>query len=264
MERPFFPIATSTPEDTLTVGATLQNMTAAHPDLQPAINDIQTYIAVLQKENERLKYESTHDPLTGLSNRRGFFEEAEKALYKIQPQDGVQLYLADLNDFKPLNDKFGHDVGDAALRAFSQAFSTEPVGAYVARFGGDEFARLQIIESGSLWSDEANVDIRRPAFRLEHILRITVESTCDNFTVDDQTVSFGAAIGKSRLYRAGDLPHTFGNAQNLLDDLLREADANMYQQKGRRPQKSRIRHRIEEMPAESEEAAGLAAQGKLF
>lgn len=94
----------------------------------------------LAKESER----ATRDPLTGLSNRRAFLEtgavEIKRSKRYAHP---LAVVFLDLDDFKQLNDRRGHDVGDEALRATAGALdgvtrSTD----CVARLGGDEFAIL--------------------------------------------------------------------------------------------------------------------------
>ncbi|MDC7677750.1 putative bifunctional diguanylate cyclase/phosphodiesterase [Asticcacaulis machinosus] len=82
------------------------------------------------------------DVLTGLPNRRRFFDEMSHTL-SMQKQDGVEFDLAliDLDGFKPVNDIYGHSVGDALLVAVAGRLRTLCAGrGFVARLGGDEFA----------------------------------------------------------------------------------------------------------------------------
>ncbi|GIF44099.1 GGDEF domain-containing protein [Actinoplanes xinjiangensis] len=89
-----------------------------------------------------LIYQATHDELTGLVNRRQLFTEMQKAIAAHAggaPGDLALIYC-DLNGFKPVNDEYGHEAGDAVLRATARRI-TEAVrtGDVVARIGGDEF-----------------------------------------------------------------------------------------------------------------------------
>ncbi|MFD9033491.1 putative bifunctional diguanylate cyclase/phosphodiesterase [Streptomyces sp. NPDC059567] len=93
--------------------------------------------------NLRLRYEATHDALTGLPNRTLFFERLEKAL---TPGDGARFGLCylDLDGFKAINDSLGHSAGDRLLVEVAdrlQSCATAP-GEMVARLGGDEFVAL--------------------------------------------------------------------------------------------------------------------------
>ncbi|MFJ8193873.1 cyclic Di-GMP phosphodiesterase RmdA [Streptomyces sp. NPDC096094] len=93
--------------------------------------------------NLRLRYEATHDALTGLPNRSFFFERLEKAL-SAGPGQRFGLCYLDLDGFKAVNDSLGHAAGDRLLVEVAdrlQACATAP-GEMVARLGGDEFVAL--------------------------------------------------------------------------------------------------------------------------
>jgi diguanylate cyclase (GGDEF)-like protein/PAS domain S-box-containing protein len=93
--------------------------------------------------NLRLRYEATHDALTGLPNRTLFFERLEKAL-NAGPGQRFGLCYLDLDGFKTINDSLGHAAGDRLLVEVAdrlQACATAP-GEMVARLGGDEFVAL--------------------------------------------------------------------------------------------------------------------------
>ncbi|CAL9284824.1 putative bifunctional diguanylate cyclase/phosphodiesterase [Streptomyces sp. SudanB182_2057] len=93
--------------------------------------------------NLRLRYEATHDALTGLPNRTLFFERLEKALNAGEGQRFGLCYL-DLDGFKTINDSLGHAAGDRLLVEVAdrlQSCATAP-GEMVARLGGDEFVAL--------------------------------------------------------------------------------------------------------------------------
>ncbi|MBW5486140.1 putative bifunctional diguanylate cyclase/phosphodiesterase [Streptomyces bambusae] len=95
--------------------------------------------------NLRLRYEATHDALTGLPNRTLFFERLEKAIGG-PADDGARFGLCylDLDGFKAVNDSLGHSAGDRLLVEVAdrlQSCATGP-GEVVARLGGDEFVAL--------------------------------------------------------------------------------------------------------------------------
>jgi diguanylate cyclase len=113
--------------------------------------------------------EARTDDLTGLANRRAFNETLEHALAHRPPERRFALLLADLDDFKAVNDSLGHHYGDELLRLaaprLQQAVRGEDV---VARIGGDEFAVLLADADGILASriaERLRAGFRRP-FRL--------------------------------------------------------------------------------------------------
>lgn len=86
----------------------------------------------LEKQKERMAYT---DYLTGLSNRRGMLRilEGEKNI------NNLTVILIDIDDFKMVNDTFGHAIGDEVLREFAEVLKKNFMADYVARYGGDEF-----------------------------------------------------------------------------------------------------------------------------
>src|SRR5690349_17010075 len=88
--------------------------------------------------------EASTDPLTGISNRRGFLDEAERLMrkqaWKKQP---VTVLMFDLDHFKAVNDRFGHAVGDEALRLFAKVATVSlRASDALGRLGGEEFAAI--------------------------------------------------------------------------------------------------------------------------
>ncbi|MEW1774359.1 EAL domain-containing protein [Streptomyces sp. NPDC086777] len=117
--------------------------------LRDADGDPQYQLALMEDTTERrllnlrLRYEATHDALTGLPNRTLFFERLEKALSAGDGQRFGLCYL-DLDGFKTINDSLGHSAGDRLLVEVAdrlQSCATAP-GEMVARLGGDEFVAL--------------------------------------------------------------------------------------------------------------------------
>lgn len=137
------------------------------------------------------------DELTGLPNRRRLIAE-------LSTFNGVEgaLLLLDLDGFKPVNDRYGHEMGDRILRQVAQRFSRSlPSGAILARLGGDEFG---ILVSGS---DDATLE-------LASALKATLSYP---FVLDGNTISISVSIGHVRNDGAG--------------DLLQRADMAMYESK---------------------------------
>jgi diguanylate cyclase (GGDEF)-like protein len=92
-----------------------------------------------------LRFEAFTDPLTKVLNRRGFFSLAEQRLAKLTAQAGPGVsgccLMLDLNEFKPVNDRYGHDVGDLMLRGLAKLLRRAiDRHQLIGRLGGDEFA----------------------------------------------------------------------------------------------------------------------------
>lgn len=127
------------------------------------------------------------DELTGLPNRRRLIAE----LSAFNEVEGA-LLLLDLDGFKPVNDRYGHEMGDRILRQVAQRFSRSlPSGAILARLGGDEFG---VIAAGS---DDATLE-------LVSALKATLSYP---FIIDGKSISIGVSIGHVRNDGKGDLLH---------------------------------------------------------
>ena len=88
---------------------------------------------------EQLEWASEHDVLTGLLNRRGALPRLRN-VFEENPDAPLVLALLDLDDFKSINDQFGHAAGDKALEAMGRFLTSGlPRGAILCRMGGDEF-----------------------------------------------------------------------------------------------------------------------------
>ena len=101
---------------------------------------IKWYVGRFSQEFYEVTDKSKRDLLTGLYNKRSFEEEVKAALAKKKPDIMSVLMILDFDNFKHVNDTFGHQVGDEVLRSFgrilSRAFRTKDI---IGRIGGDEF-----------------------------------------------------------------------------------------------------------------------------
>jgi diguanylate cyclase len=118
-------------------------------DTQEALRDAQDQQreaqAALQAANGRLAQESATDALTVLPNRRTFSRRGEQAANALrQSRKAYGLILLDVDNFKQVNEEYGHDVGDDVLRTLGNILSTQLRNSsdMAARLGGDEFAVL--------------------------------------------------------------------------------------------------------------------------
>ncbi len=116
--------------------------------LQTLLYVVGTAFMVVVMANERAemiyKTAAATDPLTGLFNRRGFFDAALQLLARQKKKKEMATVLMfDLDHFKSINDRFGHAVGDDAIRLFAQtARSSMRANDIIGRLGGEEFAAI--------------------------------------------------------------------------------------------------------------------------
>ncbi|NQD36175.1 GGDEF domain-containing protein [Permianibacter sp. IMCC34836] len=96
------------------------------------------------RQEHDLQYLAITDPLTGVLNRKGFLEQAQRLLERQQPGDRpVAVLMMDLDHFKRINDQHGHAAGDAVLRRFANILREQlRPGDCTGRLGGEEFAAL--------------------------------------------------------------------------------------------------------------------------
>ncbi len=97
-----------------------------------------------RKLYQKIQKQATTDALTGLENRRSFFKRAESFfVHRARQEDRFIIMMLDIDHFKSINDRYGHECGDRALKAFA-AFLKELARDedYVARYGGEEFIIL--------------------------------------------------------------------------------------------------------------------------
>ncbi|WP_025131132.1 bifunctional diguanylate cyclase/phosphodiesterase [Pseudomonas sp. PH1b] len=158
--------------------------------------------------HQQLEYQAVTDPLTGLLNRRGFYQTVENILLRSDRSDKslVLLYL-DLDGFKRVNDSLGHDAGDRVLRWVSEQLK-ECLHSFdiLGRMGGDEFTAL--------------LELRFPE-QAAKIAEKLIERLSINQQIDGLEVVLGASIGIA----------IYPDCGSNLDGLLRAADIAMYEAK---------------------------------
>ncbi len=96
----------------------------------------------IEGQRRQLDYRSRFDALTGLLNRHGLLAAADHVFDKADTSLPATVLFADLNQFKAVNDRYGHGVGDRVLSEFAQIFSESAEMGVCGRWGGDEFVAI--------------------------------------------------------------------------------------------------------------------------
>ncbi|TMN87032.1 GGDEF domain-containing protein [Pseudoalteromonas phenolica] len=181
-------------------------------ELQQSLEDLQNEVAKSEKLQQQLEYESLHDNLTNLANRKYLFKELSRLALKSE-RSAFEVYVLylDLDDFKPINDEFGHKSGDLVLRTVAERLTNEVRGYdLVARIGGDEFVVFIM--------DPLHFGV------LEQLCHRLLKSIQEPIQLEDgQIVKCGCSIGV-----AGNYTQQF-SAENL----LHQADQSLYAAKNK-------------------------------
>lgn len=161
----------------------------------------------LNDQNQTLSFQANHDILTGLANRQ-YFQRMLHRDFNQNHNSEMALLFIDSNKFKAINDRYGHQAGDAVLKEIAKRLKdTLKPEDFIARLGGDEFA--VIIKQ-----------VKRPA-HLKRICEKLVDSCYDDLIFNGQSIPISFSVGASYAYHA-----------NSMDDFLDKADQAMYRAKG--------------------------------
>ncbi|MGF1723797.1 bifunctional diguanylate cyclase/phosphodiesterase [Photobacterium nomapromontoriensis] len=175
------------------------------------------YVAVFRdishwkQAEEQLTFYAYNDPLTGLVNRRSFIHRVSKHIETISDRraQAFSLLFIDTDDFKTINDLYGHDFGDKVLVHIASCLrDVFPVQDDICRYGGDEFCILMPNTTATV---------------ARHWARQVVERVSTAFMIEDVEVNCTVSIGISAYPDCG-VTHT---------ELLKNADYAMYNMKGR-------------------------------
>jgi len=187
-------------------------------DLDYAITRLESYREIYQM-NKRLQEAATTDVLTGITNRMGLYERIHTLVCDRRRIQGLGVMFIDLDNFKPYNDAYGHEIGDVVLQSMARIFE-EAAGdkGFVCRYGGDEF----IIITYSHKKDDIEKIAKDIYAKIEQadgfedkiaaILRREIEvdtkrkigcsigiTTCEEF-VDENYVDYMIRIADEKLY----------------------------------------------------------------
>jgi diguanylate cyclase (GGDEF)-like protein/PAS domain S-box-containing protein len=177
---------------------------ALNPQDQPPYRVVISFTDITESKaaTDRLEYEATHDPLTGLANRTLVLRHLGQARERTS---SIAVLFIDLDDFKTINDSLGHGMGDDVLRLIGQRLvRSTPVDDLVGRLGGDEFLVVH---------DRSN-DVT-----LGELSERLLDAVTEPVHIEDRELHVTASIGVVRS-RPDDI--------RASQDLLRDADVAMY------------------------------------
>ena len=206
------------------------------------VADLMYWALHRQHLEHSLQQQARHDPLTGLPNRRYLLGQLETMLRQQSPQAPLAVAWLDLDGFKPVNDRHGHEQGDAVLGMFAERLrGAVRENDFAARLGGDEFAVVFAEVPGE---HELHAMLERLSERLNRPYRL--RGGC--------TVECPASIGAA-WSGAGALD---------AEALLRDADRAMYLAKGRhRPDQAAWRVLSVPTRSATDPGAGVQLPGRL-
>ena len=174
------------------------------------VKELEGNLQEAEFDNKRLKRISDSDELTGAYNRRGFYH-LSNMLLSAEDSRGKEaiLLLADLDNLKKINDTFGHDDGDHAIKMCIQYLRTSvPLLDVIGRIGGDEFAAFAIVDN----ADEA----------MEQIYTSVKKNAADYNRSSDKPYNITVSLGMHKIVC---------NPEEIIQNHVKFADAALYEDK---------------------------------
>jgi two-component system glycerol uptake and utilization response regulator len=160
----------------------------------------------LQNMIRNLEYISSHDTMTGILNRRKFFELAQERFES--QQNNLFAVMIDIDKFKQINDTYGHHIGDLVIKKITEIIqSMLPENSIFGRIGGEEFAIVCNCENSSIL--------------FEHIETIRNRIKKETLDIESKKINFTFSSGISH----------YDDSFSTIDDLLKEADKMLYKAK---------------------------------
>ncbi|HEV2676248.1 MAG TPA: GGDEF domain-containing protein [Aliidongia sp.] len=191
-----------------TIVLATRHMEAKTRRLEAEIERCSSEIRSLRQGLEASKREAMTDPLTGLYNRRAFEERLRiAAAHSMETDTEMALLISDIDNFKQLNDAWGHQIGDAVIQVVASSLKESlPAGSTAARYGGDEFAA--VLPGLSIAEAEALADRTRTLVASKRLRDTTTDKPIGQLSI---------SIGVAGYVLA-----------ERLDDLIRRADKALY------------------------------------
>jgi diguanylate cyclase (GGDEF)-like protein len=178
------------------------------PGLAKSISAMIAQAIERMTQQERIRVRAQTDEMTGLANRAHFYDQLDRLCRDAPAGQTFGVLFVDLDQFKPINDAFGHDAGNVVLTAFAQRLRTlAPPGWRIGRLGGDEFA---LLSAPGATADE-----------LGRVAEAVLDAARRRFVYGEHRLAISASIGIS----------TYPEHGTCTRELLHAADAAMYASK---------------------------------
>ena len=191
-------------------------------EIQASMIKTHTKLAIktkqLQEANQKLENMATKDYLTGVNNRRNFFNLGNKVLdLNLKLKEFIYVAILDLDKFKQINDNYGHKAGDLVLKEFTnKVMSNIDKNDIFGRLGGEEFALIGISK-----------DREKRIKKLDSLRDIISKNSLE---IDEESINFTVSIGLA-----------IRNGKESLDTLIECADKELYGAKDEGRNKVRAR-----------------------
>lgn len=187
-------------------------------ELGHAIHRTEYYDKISQM-NRRLQEAATTDVLTGITNRMGMYERLRMELEKRKVIDGLGVMFIDLDNFKPYNDTYGHEIGDVVLQRMARIFD-EAIGenGFVSRYGGDEF--IIITYTNQKEKIEAIAQSIYKKIELADGFKDSIETILQMKVEIEEKYKISCSIGITTCEKF--------TTENYVDDLIKIADDSLY------------------------------------
>ncbi len=171
-------------------------------------------ISEMKKAQELAQHQADHDFLTGLLNRKSLLERLNEELIKAKRHNFVHAFLfIDLDNFKSINDHFGHSIGDKLIMDVAKRLKAVlREGDIVARISGDEFAVILL----NLNTQEAEA-----AKTIKSICEKILKAIATKTNIDEHTIKISSSIGIK----------IFPDTESSINDIIIHADKAMYEAK---------------------------------
>ncbi len=190
-----------------------------YAETSPQLDALAESLTTLYRRNRKLSRQTFIDPLTGLLNRRGFFNSVRPFTSLAERKKlRVAIIMGDIDNFKKINDTFGHQTGDKVIAAVASAISGGIRRSDIAgRYGGEEFIIFMSID---------NVDSLKI---VSERIRQTVEKQSERMAGAKATISLGGAVGMIATDEERDLSLLIALAdENLLEAKKRGKNCCVY------------------------------------